>query len=89
MRHASRKDANHAEIVEALRTAGAYVWDIELPVDLLVGYKGKTVLMELKTPRGKWTDLQKAFMLLWTGGTVATVRDIEGALRVLKTMGDE
>ena len=38
MRHAARVDANQIQIVSALRAAGAYVWIIGLPVDLLVGY---------------------------------------------------
>lgn len=40
MRRAARVDANQEQIVSALRGAGAYVWIIGLPVDLLVGYKG-------------------------------------------------
>jgi nucleoside diphosphate kinase len=95
MRYAARVDANQAEIVAALRNAGANVWIISLPVDLLVGYAGKTALMEVKTLTGKrapkaagHTQLQKDFMLDWNGGTVATVTDIEGALRVLAAMGE-
>jgi len=93
MRHAARVDANQAEIVQALRTAGAYVWIIGLPVDLLVGYRGRTVLMECKTLIGKrapkaadHTDLQTSFMGAWTGGTVATVTDARGALTVIQAM---
>lgn len=91
MRHAARVDANQADIVAALRAAGASVWFIGLPVDLLVGYQGKTVLVECKTLTGKkapkaarHTPLQQAFMTQWRGGTVATVTDVESALRVLE-----
>jgi hypothetical protein len=42
-------DANQDQIVVALRAAGASVWIISLPVDLLVGYKGHTFLVEIKT----------------------------------------
>ena len=52
MRHAARVDANQAEIVAVLRAAGAYVWIIGLPVDLLCGYAGKTTLIEVKTKTG-------------------------------------
>ena len=38
MRYAARVDQNQAQVVSALRAAGAYVWIIGLPVDLLVGY---------------------------------------------------
>ena len=49
MRYAARVDANQEQIVSALRGAGAYVWIIGLPVDLLVGYKNHTFLVELKS----------------------------------------
>ncbi len=94
MRHAARVDANQAEIVEAMRKAGASVFIVGLPVDLLVGYAGKTALVEVKTLTGKrnpkpsrHTQFQKDFMLDWKGGTVATVTDTDGALRVLRSMG--
>jgi hypothetical protein len=96
MRYAARVDANQAVIVEALRKAGASVWIIGLPVDLLVGYAGRTALIEVKTVTGKrepkpsrHTQLQKDFMLDWRGSTVATVTDVEGALRVVATMRAE
>jgi len=95
MRRAARVDANQAEIVAALRAAGASVWVIGLPVDLLVGFHGLTTLVECKSLSGKrnpkpakHTQLQKDFMLMWKGGAVATVTDVESALRVLRVMGD-
>lgn len=93
MRHAARVDANQAEIVAALREAGASVWIIGLPVDLLVGFNGHSVLMEVKTLTGKrnpkpskHTQLQKGFMLDWKGGPVATVTDVRGALHILEAL---
>lgn len=79
MRHAARVDANQSAIVEALRRGGCYVWPLKLPVDLLVGKGGKTVLVEVKTKSGKYTQLQSDFMAAWPGGAVATIRDVEGA----------
>ena len=49
MRRAARVDATQEAIVSALRAAGAYVWVIGLPVDLLVGYKGHTFCVEVKS----------------------------------------
>lgn len=96
MRRAARTDANKAEIVAALREAGATVWDLKLPVDLLVGYtnaKGDkfTLLVECKDGKKppsarKLTPLQASFMGSWTGATVVTVTDVEGALRALKVL---
>ena len=93
MRHAARVDGNQAEIVAALRAAGASVWIIGLPVDLLVGYRQQSMLMEVKTLTGKrnpkparHTQLQKDFMLSWNGGPVSTVTDVKGALTALKVL---
>jgi hypothetical protein len=93
MRRAARVDKNQAEIVAALRAAGASVWIVGLPVDLCVGYAGKTALVECKRIEGKrnpkpakHTQLQKSFMLDWRGGTVATVTDVDGALTLLRLM---
>jgi hypothetical protein len=84
MRYAARVDANQDQIVSALRAAGAYVWIIGLPVDLLVGYKGHSFLMEIKTTsKKKLTKLQDDFFKDWTGGTVCRIDSPEAALRMI------
>lgn len=84
MRYAARVDANQDQIVSALRAAGAYVWIIGLPVDLLVGYKGHSFLMEIKTTsKKKLTKLQDDFFKNWTGGTVCRIDSPEAALRMI------
>lgn len=90
MRRAARVDATQAEIVQALRAIGASVWVIGLPVDLAVGYRGRTTLIECKVLEGKrnpkpagHTKLQQDFMRTWNGGPVATVTDAEGAIRAV------
>lgn len=87
MRRAARVDANQAAIVSALRGAGCSVWVIGLPVDLLIGKAGKTVLVEIKTAKGRYTPLQQEFMATWQGGPVATIRDVEGALTLARSLG--
>ena len=87
MRRAARVDANQAQIVSALRAAGANVWILGLPVDLLVGYKGCTVLMEVKDgPKKRLTALQDTFFENWTGDTLSRVDGPEAALNVLKVI---
>jgi hypothetical protein len=93
MRHAARVDENQALIVEALRKAGAVVWIIGLPVDLLIGCNGVTALAEVKILQGKkkprparYTDLQRDFMRDWLGGPVATLTDVDGALRLVSML---
>jgi hypothetical protein len=84
MRRAARVDANQAEIVKALRDAGAYVWIIGLPVDLLVGYNNHTFLVEVKDgPRKRLTALQQDFFYNLSGSTLARIDGPEAALRMI------
>ena len=84
MRHAKRVDANQDQIVIALRAAGANVWIISLPVDLLVGYKGHTFLVEIKrTAKSRFTPLQRDFFESWCGGTLARIDSPDGALKMI------
>lgn len=90
-RWAARTDANRDQIVIALRAAGASVYDLRRPVDLLVGYHGITLPMEIKRPAGpkggtagrKHTKAQLEFLATWKGGPVATVDGPEAALRAI------
>jgi hypothetical protein len=84
MRRAARVDANQETVVSALRAAGAYVWVIGLPVDLLVGFRNHTYLMEIKVgPKKKLTLLQEDFFDNWFGGTLCRVDGPEAALRAI------
>ena len=84
MRYAARVDANQDQIVIALRAAGANVWIIGLPVDLLVGYKGHTFLVEIKrTAKSRFTPLQADFFESWGGGTLARIDSPDAALRMI------
>lgn len=84
MRYAARVDANQTQIVSALRAAGAYVWIIGLPVDLLVGYKGHTFLVECKSgSKKRFTSLQADFFENWGGSTLCRIDSPEAALRMI------
>ena len=84
MRRAARVDQNQTQIVSALRGAGAYVWIIGLPVDLLVGYKGHTFCVEIKSDSKKrLTKLQADFFENWSGSTLARIDSPEAALRMI------
>jgi hypothetical protein len=90
MRYAARTDANQTEIVAALRKAGAYVWVIGLPVDLLVGYKDRTFLVEVKTTSKKrLTSLQADFFNNWTGSTLARIDSVEAALNMIGVFNEQ
>jgi len=84
MRYAARVDANQAQIVSALRGAGAYVWIIGLPVDLLVGYNNQTYLVEIKDgPKKALTRLQQDFFGKWCGGGLHRIDGPDDALRMI------
>ena len=89
---ARRIDVNQNEIVDALRDCGASVRIISqgngIP-DLLVGYNGYTILMEVKdgdkSPSGRTlTDAESKFFEEWTGGMLVIVNNVFEALDVLK-----
>jgi len=84
IRRAARVDANQAQIVSALRAAGAYVWIIGLPVDLLVGYNNQTFLVEIKDgPKKSLTRLQQDFFGKWVGGGLHRIDNAEDALKMI------
>jgi hypothetical protein len=84
MRRAARVDANQEAVVSALRAAGASVYIISLPVDILVGYQNHTFLMEIKAgAKKRFTALQKDFFENWSGGTLCRVDGPEAALRAI------
>jgi len=92
MRRAARVDENQGLIVKALRACGATVRIITqgdgIP-DLLVGYRGHTILMEVKDgnkpPSARQlTTAEQIFFDQWNGGKLFIVNSVEEALDVLK-----
>ena len=91
MRRAARQDANHREIVQALRGIGASVADLSRlgggVCDLLVGYRAKNLLLEVKDGKKppsarKLTPDQQAFRDDWRG-QLAVVTSVDEALAVV------
>lgn len=95
MRRAARIDANQEQVVSALRAAGATVQSLAgvgvgVP-DLLVGYQGKTLLLEVKDGKKppserRLTEDQVKWHGAWRGGPLAVVDGVDAALRVLGVM---
>ena len=89
---AAKIDANQEQIVTALRAAGATVQSLAgvgkgVP-DLLVGYQGKTLLMEVKDghkpPSARLlTEDQLKWHGSWKGGALAVVDSPDAALRMI------
>ena len=92
MRRAAKVDAGQDQIVSALRAMGATVRIVTqgngLP-DLLVGYRGFTILMEVKDGRKppsarKLTEAEQKLFDEWRGGLLAIVNNVDEALDILK-----
>jgi len=87
-KYAAKVDRNQREIVDALKICGCDVMFIGKPVDLLIGVRGKNLLLEVKVPKakgepgGKLTPEQEVFFKEWRGQK-AVVRTAEEALQVV------
>ncbi len=82
----AKVDANHGEIVKALREAGASVQSLAsigkgCP-DLVAATPLKTWLIEVKGPRGKLTPDQIDFVSNWKG-VVHIVRTVDDVLQLV------
>ena len=89
MRYARRVDANQAEIVKALREAGAKVKVIHQPFDLEVwAPNGKVLLMEIKNPATAYgrKGLNAKQAEEAQGLPVAMVDSVEAALRAYRVL---
>lgn len=69
MRRAAKGDGNRHALVEAMRKIGARVYPIGEPLDYLVTFRGRTLLIEIKNPLGKnrLTKAQEEFIASWDG----------------------
>lgn len=88
-RYAQKKDGNQAEIVDALRDAGFYVYVCHQPTDLIVGRAGQTCLVEVKRPKEKpRSPAQVKFLSEFTGACVIVttpdnaIQSVVAALRI-------
>jgi hypothetical protein len=91
MRRAANLDSNHHAVVLALRAIGATVQSLAsvhggVP-DLLVGYHGRNVLLEVKDgqkrPSARALTIEEARWHSEWGGQLATVYSPEEAQRVV------
>jgi Holliday junction resolvase len=92
MRRAAKVDHNHADVVQALRSAGASVQSLAAIgkgcPDLLVGYRGMWLLFEVKDgtkspSRRKLTPDQEEWIKASKGGAVWLITSIPDALDAL------
>ena len=67
MRTAAKRDAIEPDVVDALEKIGATVYRIDEPCDLIVGYRVRNFLIELKSKKGTQTPNQEKFSVGWKG----------------------
>lgn len=88
-RYAAKVDSNQSPIVSGLRAIFGpdCVFDLSSVgggcPDLMIGVRGRTILLEIKTVKGELTTDQKLFHMNWPG-QVAVVRSLEEALKVIE-----
>ena len=94
MRRAARRDANEDQVVSALQACGAYVKKINDggTFDLIVWYRGHTLLLECKDGRRppseqKLTPAEEKFHREWPGDNLHIVNSVDAALALLKACG--
>ena len=94
-RWAAKVDGTQKAVVEALRAYGWTVVSLSrmgggVP-DLLIAKDGRTVLVEVKTKKGKLRFAQEAFLATWPGSwsilrSVQDVQDFDENVRNLPAM---
>lgn len=92
MRYGAKKDANHDEIVDALKAVGVSVIDMShvgkgFP-DLIIGFRSETILVEIKNPKTAYgkkglNKNQQKWKEQWIGGPYCVVDSVEAALRMI------
>ena len=81
-RYAKKRDANEKEIVDALESIGCTVCRLDRPCDLIVGYRARNYLIEIKTPNGRLTKAQQDFIPAWKG-QVRVLETVDEALELV------
>ena len=89
-RFADKPDANRKAIVDFWQAHGATWLDVQSPKkgapDGILGYRGVSELVELKTAKGRLSDAQATLHAWWRGRPVRVVRTLADAASVLSDM---
>lgn len=91
MRTAARVDANQPQIVKAVRGIGAsvlFTYQLKNCFDLLIGYRGRTFLFEVKDPaqppsKRQLTAGEQEFRDTWRGSPYHVVHTADEAIAIL------
>jgi hypothetical protein len=84
----AKRDANEASVFAILRAHGLSVYPLDLPLDAVVGYGGRTYLVEVKDgPKAPMRPKQVEFFRDWPGHAVV-IRDDDEAVAFSKAVRD-
>jgi hypothetical protein len=81
-RYAKRRDANEPPIVLALIEMGCSVIKTDA-CDLVVGYKGRNYLLEVKMPKAEIKPSQKHLLKTWKG-QYSIVYTVQEAINIIE-----
>ena len=86
-----RVDENQKQIAHTFIALGATVLNLSTVgrgcPDLLIGYRGKSVLVEIKRDsKATFTEPQIKFMQEWRGGAVSRIDSVDAAIRLIKML---
>lgn len=89
-----RVDENQNQIIHTFIALGASVLNLSRVgqgcPDLLIGYKNKSVLVEIKKDsKAVFTEPQLKFMQNWRGGAVCRIDSVDAAIRLIKMLDME
>lgn len=74
----AKRDANEPSVVDIFEAHGISVERADKPLDLVLGYAGRTYLVEVKNgPKAPTTTFQDAFFVRWRGHAVIVCGDDE------------
>jgi len=74
----AKRDANEASVFAILRAHGLFVYPLDLPLDAVVGYGGRTYLVEVKDgPKAPMRPKQVEFLRDWLGHAIVIRNDNE------------
>ena len=91
-RYNPKRDANEPEIVEYFKKRGFSVERLNTPLDLLIGYKKRNYLVEVKMPKKSLNENQDKFTKAWKGqfAVISSIEQAEDwANRLILEMGDD
>jgi hypothetical protein len=86
MRHDAKRDASEPAIVQELEARGVSVVRLHTPVDLLLGFRGRTYLSEVKTGKGSLNENQIKFIGAWNGGVIQVFRTPDDARAFVESL---